>query len=159
MKLRLAIFFIVSSFAVYIVGLYKHYSSLAPIDPQPIVIATIVWHNRVPWYAKRIITTEKWLTYTPKDRKLWRKIKTKSGIRYRIDDRTDWKITCSILTEWWSNGVVSQSRNYKGRESWRWYVHAAWVEDGSIIGYTYTIKQIPVDVDNKGRRYLPRVKY
>ena len=132
MKLRLVRYFIASDFAVYIVGLYKHYSSLVPIDPQPVVIATIVWHNRVP----RLI-----------------------GDSPGYPGRRTWEITIIVTTEWWSNGVVSQSRNYKGRESWRWYVRAAWVEDGSIIGYTYTIKQIPVDVDNKGRRYLPRVKY
>ena len=94
MKLRLVIFFIVSTLAVYIVVLYKYYSSLVPIDPQPVVIGAHVWHNRVPLLI---------------------------GDSPGYPGRRTWEITIIITTEWWSNGTVSQTMCYNGRVSWRWY--------------------------------------
>ena len=95
MKLRLAVFFIISTLAAYTVGLYKHYSSLAPVDAQLVVIGKPhVWHNRVPLLI---------------------------GDSPGYPGRPTWKITRIVTTEWWSNGVVSQTINYNGRISWEWY--------------------------------------
>ena len=35
--------------------------------------------------------------------------------------RKTWMITKSVITEWWSNGIVSQTYNYNGKISWEWY--------------------------------------